>query len=453
MALSGYQSDGQEKSGSNADSSNKAELSSNAKNYLWRYIDDELEALDGLTAIAIDGAKGVGKSETSIRRADETWHLDRDNERELLYAQMDKILQGPGTICLDEWQHVPQVWDAVRRNVDKHVATRYLLTGSATPTSGVDTHSGAGRILSLRMRPLSVAERDNTQPSVRIAELFEQKNDSRVENPRVEISGATDWQLADYAEAICSTGLPGIRTLPPRARRQHVASYIHRVIDRDIPEQGLLVRKPESLRAWWRAYAAASSTPTAYNKILDAATAGDSNKTAKETAQGYRDMLQKLWLLDPVPAWHPNRTPLKRLTTGPKHQIFDPGIAAALLGVTAEMLVSRDPGSWELFGQLFESLVTLTVRAAGQAAEAETAHLRLQGGSREVDLILERYDGKVIAFEAKLSPVPTDRDVRHLNWLGEQLGSRLVDKIVVTTGSHAYRRADGCAVVPLALLG
>ena len=458
MALSGYQSDGQEKSGSNAESSNKAELSSNAKNYLWRYIDDELEALDGLTAIAIDGAKGVGKSETSIRRADETWHLDRDNERELLYAQMDKILQGPGTICLDEWQHVPQVWDAVRRNVDKQVATRYLLIGSAAPTSGVDTHSGAGRILSLRMRPLSVAERDNTQPSVWIAELFEQKNDfcvenPRVENPRVEISGATDWQLADYAEAICSTGLPGIRTLPPRARRQHVASYIHRVIDRDIPEQGLLVRKPESLRAWWRAYAAASSTPTAYNKILDAATAGDANKTAKETAQGYRDMLQKLWLLDPVPAWHPNRTPLKRLTTGPKHQIFDPGIAAALLGVTAEMLVSRDPGSWELFGQLFESLVTLTVRAAGQAAEAETAHLRLQGGSREVDLILERYDGKVIAFEVKLNPVPTDRDVRHLNWLGEQLGSRLVDKIVVTTGSHAYRRADGCAVVPLALLG
>lgn len=448
MALSGYQSDGQEQLGSNAQSSSSSQPGSNAKNYLWRYIDDELEALDGLTAIAIDGAKGVGKSETSIRRADETWHLDRDNERELLYAQMDKILQGPGTICLDEWQHVPQVWDAVRRNVDKHVATRYLLTGSATPTSGVDTHSGAGRILSLRMRPLSVAERDNTQPSVRIAELFEQKNDSRI-----EISGATDWQLADYAEAICSTGLPGIRTLPPRARRQHVASYIHRVIDRDIPEQGLLVRKPESLRAWWRAYAAASSTPTAYNKILDAATAGDSNKTSKETAQGYRDMLQKLWLLDPVPAWHPNRTPLKRLTTGPKHQIFDPGIAAALLGVTAEMLVSRDPGSWELFGQLFESLVTLTVRAAGQAAEAETTHLRLQGGSREVDLILERYDGKVIAFESKLNPVPTDRDVRHLNWLGEQLGSRLVDKIVVTTGSHAYRRDDGCAVVPLALLG
>ena len=433
MALSGYQSDGHENSSSSA-------KSSTAQNYLWRYIDDELEALDGLTAIAIDGAKGVGKSETR--------HLDRDNERELLYAQMDKILQGPGTICLDEWQHVPQVWDAVRRNVDKHVATRYLLTGSATPTSGVDTHSGAGRILSLRMRPLSVAERDNTQPSVRIAELFEQNNDSRV-----EISGAIDWQLADYAEAICSTGLPGIRTLPPRARRQHVASYIHRVIDRDIPEQGLLVRKPESLRAWWRAYAAASSTPTAYNKILDAATAGDSNKTSKETAQGYRDMLQKLWLLDPVPAWHPNRTPLKRLTTGPKHQIFDPGIAAALLGVSAEMLVARDPGSWELFGQLFESLVTLTVRAAGQAAEAETAHLRLQGGSREVDLILERYDGKVIAFEVKLNPVPTDRDVRHLNWLGEQLGSRLVDKIVVTTGSHAYRRADGCAVVPLALLG
>ena len=75
MALSGYQSDGHENSSSSA-------KSSTAQNSLALHR-DELEALDGLTAIAIDGAKGVGKSETSIRRADETWHPDRDNERRI----------------------------------------------------------------------------------------------------------------------------------------------------------------------------------------------------------------------------------------------------------------------------------------------------------------------------------------------------------------------------------
>lgn len=154
-----------------------------------------------------------------------------------------------------------------------------------------------------------------------------------------------------------------------------------------------------------------------------------------------------------MPAWFPNRSPFKKLTTGPKHQIFDPGIAATLLGITPSALVSRDPGSWELFGQLFESLATLTIRSAGQAAEAHAAHLRTQGGRQEDDLILERYDGKVLAFEVQLTQTPTGSDVRHLHWLGEQLGPRLMDKIVVTTGTHAYRRTDGVAVVPLALLG
>ena len=78
----------------------------------------------------------------------------------------------------------------------------------------------------------------------------------------------------------------------------------------------------------------------------------------------------------------------------------------------------------ELFDQLFESLATLTVRAAGQVQEAQTSHLRTQGGEKEVDLILERYDGAVLAFEVKLKPVPTDRDVANLHWLGKQLGNR-----------------------------
>ena len=327
--------------------------------------------------------------------------------------------------------------------MDRQVATRYLLTGSATPKQGIDTHSGAGRVIRLRMRPLALSERVGTTPSVKIADLF---------NGASRISGSTDFSLADYADSICATGLPGVCQQPDRLRRQLIDAYVQRVIDRDVPDQGLMVRKPESLRAWWAAYAAASSTTTSYTKILNAASPGDSAKISKDSALGYRDILSKLWLLDPVPAWFPNPSPFKKLTAAPKHQIFDPGIAAALLGLTPNMLTSGEPGSWEMFGQLFESLVTLTVRAAGQAAEAKASHLRTQGGAQEIDLILERYDGKVIAFEVKLKPTPTDKDVRHLHWLGEHIGPRLADKVVVTTGTDAYRRPDGVAVVPLALL-
>ncbi|QAY59540.1 hypothetical protein ET475_05775 [Microbacterium protaetiae] len=74
-------------------------------------------------------------------------------------------------------------------------------------------------------------------------------------------------------------------------------------------------------------------------------------------------------------------------------------------------------------------------------------------GTREVDLIVERTNGSCVAIEVKLSDHATDRDVRHLLWLKDQLGDRLVDMMVVNTGPLAYRRDDGVAVVPLALLG
>lgn len=415
-----------------------------AENYLERYIDTELDQLNEAPAIAVEGAKGVGKSETAMRRVEQTFRLDRPNERALLDADMDSLLVGKNAVCLDEWQHLPHVWDAVRRNVDADVPTKYFLTGSATPIAGTDTHSGAGRILSLKMRPLSVAERLGAHPAVPIGALF---------GGTADVSGQTEWRVEDYAEAICSTGLPGVFNRSDRLRREQISSYIRRVIDRDVPEQGLLVRKPDALRRWWAAYAAASSTTTQYSKLLDAATPGESEKISKDAALGYRDVLSQLWLLDPVPAWFPNQSPFKRLTTAPKHQVFDPGIAAALLNATPQKLVSQAPGSWELFGQLFESLATLTVRTAGQAEEAQTFHLRTQQGRQEIDLILERYDGAVLAFEVKVKPTPNDRDVRHLHWLGEKLGERLVDKIVITAGLFAYRRPDGVAVVPLALLG
>jgi predicted AAA+ superfamily ATPase len=98
-------------------------------------------------------------------------------------------------------------------------------------------------------------------------------------------------------------------------------------------------------------------------------------------------------------------------------------------------------------------LVTLGVRVAAQAAEARVFHLRTKGGEREVDLIVERDDGRIVAIEVKLTRTPVDADVRHLRWLSDQLGDALLDAVLVTTGPTAYRRRDGIAVVPAALLG
>ena len=107
-----------------------------------------------------------------------------------------------------------------------------------------------------------------------------------------------------------------------------------------------------------------------------------------------------------------------------------------------------------MLGALFESLSTLSVRVYAQAAEATVMHLRTRApNEREVDLIVSRPDGRVVAIEIKLARTIGDDDVRHLLWLRDRIGADLLDMVIVTTGPEAYRRKDGVAVVPLALLG
>lgn len=164
-------------------------------------------------------------------------------------------------------------------------------------------------------------------------------------------------------------------------------------------------------------------------------------------------------MIDPVPAWVPDRRHIARLSAPPRYHLVDPAFAARLLGADLDALMSgRDLGpsvarDGTLLGHLFESLVTLNVRVFAQAAEASVKHLRTRAAEREVDLIVERGDHRVLAIEVKLSQRVDDSDVRHLRWLAGQLGADLLDAVVVTTGRDAYRRRDGIAVVPAALLG
>ncbi len=123
------------------------------------------------------------------------------------------------------------------------------------------------------------------------------------------------------------------------------------------------------------------------------------------------------------------------------------------------MLARADPGSVSsprhgtLLGVLFESLVTLSVRVYADPAQATVSHLRTQRGGHEVDLVVSGNDGAVLALKVKLGAVPDDHDVRHLHWRRDRLGNHLVEAAVITTGTTAYRRPDGIAVIPAGLLG
>ncbi|MDR2374786.1 MAG: DUF4143 domain-containing protein [Bifidobacteriaceae bacterium] len=420
--------------------------------YQPRVLDDELDLLvSGLPAVSIEGAKGVGKTATAQRKAASAIRLDRPGDRRLAQADPEAALAGVKPLLLDEWQLAPALWDVVRRAVDADRAPgQFILTGSAMPPGDARLHSGAGRIVRLRMRPMTLPERGVSEPAVSLAALLAGGRDS--------IKGRCGLRIADYAKEIVASGFPGIRSDPPRLRGRMIGSYIEQIVERDIPETGADVRRPGELLAWLTAYAAATASTASYSVILDSATPGQDAKPSRNTVSAYRALLDRIWILDPLPAWTPAFNPLKRLAQAPKHHLADPALAAQLLGSTADSLL-RATGPYEvrseggLLAALFESLVALTVRVFAQPLQARVFHLRTHRGEHEVDLLVERPDHCVLAIEVKLTAAPSPRSAKQLNWLESEIGETLIDKVVVTAGESAYRMPDGTAVVPLALLG
>lgn len=418
--------------------------------YQRRIVDDFLdEMFEGLPAISIEGAKGVGKTETARQRSATTLRLDDPATAELIAAAPDLLSTLDTPLLLDEWQRIPSVWDSVRRMVDDDFSGgRFLLTGSSRPAEQ-PMHSGAGRIVTVRMRPMSVAERGIEDPTVSLRNLLEGGAD---------IAGRTNVGLPTYIEEICSSGFPGIRGSRRQIRAKLLDGYLERIAERDFPEAGLRVRRPELLRAWLTSFAAATGTTTSYNQIGMHAIA-DGTTPARGTTEAYRTVLESLWLLDQVPGWTTGHNLQKRLLAAPKHFLADPALAARLLNIDEERLSRAEspadyqPHDGSVLGNLFEALVALSLQTYAMAAEASLSHFRSQDGAREVDFIVHRGDMRNVAVEVKLKRSVDDRDVRHLHWLKEALGDRLTDLVIITTGPFAYRRQDGVAVVPLALLG
>jgi len=322
----------------------------------------------------------------------------------------------------------------------------FVLTGSA-PRRG--THSGAGRIVTVRMRPLCLEERRIVEPTVSFAAL--------AQGTATAIQGSRPVTLDGYVDEILAGGFPGMRRFAGRPLTAQLDSYLERVVDHELPEAGFVVRRPATVTGWLQAYAAATATTASWESIRDAATGASGAKPAKTTTIPYVELLSSLRILDELPAWTPANKHFTRLGAASKHHLADPALAARLLQRTKRHLLTGAegrviPNDGTLLGNLFESLTALSVRTYAQALGGRSYHLRADSDRREIDFIVE-VDGGVLALEVKLGGAVDSADARHLRWLREQIGDRLVDAAIITTGPEAYRRRDGIAVIPLALLG
>jgi predicted AAA+ superfamily ATPase len=271
--------------------------------------------------------------------------------------------------------------------------------------------------------------------------------------------------LAGSVARLCSrdrrlwlpSGFPLARQLSDRARGLWLDDYIERVITHDFSEQGHRIRQPELLRGWLRGYATATGSATTFSKIGSSLDPGEPIGPTKKTSIVYRDVLSSLYLLDQVDAYLPSKKILVRSALAPKHFLADPALAARLLNLNETKLMSAaEPGvnnSHRVrLGDFFEALVALSLQTYAAANDAQLSHFRDHDGRREVDFIIHRGDGEAVGVEVKLKSSITDHDVRHLLWLKKSLPDQIADLVVINAGTHAYRRHDGVAVIPLALL-
>ncbi|MCL1799727.1 MAG: DUF4143 domain-containing protein [Eggerthellaceae bacterium] len=423
--------------------------------YIERTIDKELAGLLGeVPAVSIVGAKGVGKTETAKQLAGTVLHMDVSAPARALAVSLEdlaKVTRRP--VLIDEWPRAAQSWDNVRHIVDSDPSpNRFILTGS-TSGKGYGIHSGAGRIVQLHMRPMSLEERGLAEQAVSISEILD----------GASYSGLYEQSpvgFRDYAHEIFASGFPGIRGYSDQGIKALVQGYIDAIVEKEFEELGVVVRKPNVLRAWLTAYAAATATTTSYAKILRASTPGEERMPSKDTTLVYRDALDRLYLTERVDPWLPTPNPIATLGRSQKHFLVDPALALALLKKPKNELLtstqelgvgsSRDNS---VFGRLFENLVAISLRVYAQGADADLYHFRTSDGRHEVDFIIERGDD-LLGIEVKLSPQVNTGDGNGLNWLEDRLdGSRRLTKILINTGTHAYRQPDDILVVPLALLG
>lgn len=406
--------------------------------YLRRHIDERLARLmDVHPACLVEGIRGVGKTSSAQRLAASTLRLDDPPIAAMVTADPEAAfgaLQPP--VLIDEWQRSPTVWDAVRRSIDNDRAPgRFILSGSSRAALAADVHAGAGRILPVRLRPMTLCERRGEAPPASLADLAEFGIDA--------VRGArSPLRPSEQADAATESGLPGYLALDPADHQEALRAYLDLAVARDLAEITSAQRDVTKLRNYVRAYGATVATTAEHAAIHNAA------GVSKATGESYHDLLTRLGLVEELPGWSNNR--LKRLTRRPKRHLIDPALAAADHHDTASVLAQRPDRA----GHLFESAVVSQIRAAADALGLgwRFSHLRTAGGDHEVDLIADLPGGEVLAFEAKLSPTVTPADARHLATLKERLGASFRAGLVIHPGETAYRLHDRIAAVPLAAL-
>lgn len=413
--------------------------------YKKRVIDGEMQRLLKISgALVLVGPKAVGKTETASRYAKRIVRLDTNkNDRALAKADPALLLDGEKPLLIDEWQVEKEVWNAVRRAVDASKEFgEFILTGSAVLPDDDDTHTGAGRMRRLSVRPMTLFEKEISTGKISISELFDE------EFTGTQTSGLT---LNDMIEQVCIGGWPRFISLSPDGAQENMQAYLKEITHADIQRVDGVKRDPKRIERVLRSYARHISTQVETSTIVRDVYKG-SGADNLNTINGDLKVLERLMIIEELPAWAPHLRSRNTLRKSATRHFIDPCLAVAVLGASPTKLLK----DLNFFGLLFESLVLKDLRVYSQPLRAELSHYR-DDKNLEVDIIIVLPDGRWAGVEVKLGTAWIDEGAANLLKMADKVDQEINGAptflAVVTASGNAYKRQDGVLVLPIGVLG
>jgi predicted AAA+ superfamily ATPase len=262
-----------------------------------------------------------------------------------------------------------------------------------------------------------------------------------IETPAQVIAVARD----EYAMRSTSGGMPvALRRPLGRSRSRWFANYVDLVVDKDVMDISR-VRQREMLPRLLGQLAARSG------QVLNIAAAAGAIGLDRSTAENYTKLLEAVFLIYRLPAW--GTTLGSRIVKHPKVHLTDSGVMAWLLNLTPQKIAQAVPATLTEYGHLLETFAVgeILKQTSWSDAPVTIGYFRTEAGD-EVDLVLERDDGQVIAFEIKAGTRVSSEDLRGLRLLKDRLGPRLQEAIVLYTGEYAYQHDEWIWILPLSEL-
>lgn len=422
--------------------------------YKKRIIDDKISKLMNIYgAVCIEGPKWCGKTWTSKNHALSASYIGdpAGNFMNKQLAELDPslILEGDKPRLIDEWQVVPNIWDAVRYKVDQSSRKgEYILTGSSTPHMKGKLHSGSGRIGKISMRTMSLMETGASSGVISIIDLF---NSNFKPLPTGEIS------LDKLIDLVVRGGWPGLQELPLEDSLQIPRDYLQN-IPYDMERIDGIKRDSRKVKSLLRALGRAESNMTSKKKLQNdieefSEDSVDYTSISTDTISDFLDCFNRMFLLEDQPAFENKlRSSIKALKT-PKRHFVDPSLAVAAIDATPQML-KQDLNT---FGYMFESLCIHDLRIYADYYDGKVYHYHDERGN-EADAIIQLPDGRWGMFEVKVGFNQVEKAAKELLYLKAKFEAETNSSpeflcIICGMTNMAFQRSDGVYVVPITSLG